>query len=141
MHVSMVSKILGLFLMVFSITLLTPIVVAVIYEEHTSQAFFLAFALTFSLGMLMWLPFSRLPNELRNRDGFIITTLFWVVLGVTGTLPLMLVDELQVSFSDALFESVSAITTTGATVLVGLDTMPKSIIYYRQQLHFLGGIG
>ncbi|MCK9502733.1 MAG: TrkH family potassium uptake protein [Porticoccaceae bacterium] len=141
MHASMVSKILGLFLMVFSITLLTPIVVAVIYEEHTSQAFFLAFALTFSLGMLMWLPFSRLPNELRNRDGFIITTLFWVVLGVTGTLPLMLVDELHLSFSDALFESVSAITTTGATVLVGLDTMPKSIIYYRQQLHFLGGIG
>jgi trk system potassium uptake protein len=141
MHASMVSKILGIFLMVFSGTLLLPIIVAVIYEEDTAGPFFLAFALTFSLGMLMWLPFSRITNDLRTRDGFLITTLFWVGLGVTGTLPLMLVDEVHLSFSDALFESVSAITTTGATVMTGLDYLPKSILYYRQQLHFLGGIG
>ena len=137
----MVSKVLGLFLMLFSISSLVPIVVAFIYEEHTGGAFFLAFAITFSLGMLMWLPFSRNPNELRNRDGFIIVVLFWVVLGVTGTLPLMLVDEIHLSFTDALFESVSGITTTGATVITGLDELPKSILYYRQQLHFLGGVG
>ena len=141
MHLSMVSKILGLFLMLFSITLLFPIVVSVIYQEHTAQAFFLSFALTFSLGLLMWLPYSRTLNELRNRDGFIITVLFWVVLSVTGTLPLMLVSEAHLTFADALFESVSAITTTGATVMTGLDQLPKSILYYRQQLHFLGGIG
>ena len=137
----MVSKVLGLFLMIFSITLLLPIVVAVIYGEDTGQAFLLAFALTFSIGMLMWLPFSRVSSDLRTRDGFIITTLFWLVLGLTGTLPLMLVDEVHLTFSDALFESISGITTTGATVLTGLDVMPKSILYYRQQLHFLGGIG
>jgi len=91
MHPTIVSRILGLFLMVFSITLLIPIVVAVIYEEQTSQAFFLAFAITFSLGMMMWLPFSRQAIELRTRDGFIITVLFWVVLGLTGILPLILV--------------------------------------------------
>jgi trk/ktr system potassium uptake protein len=141
MHTAMVSKILGLFLMVFSGTLLIPIVVAFIYEEHTAQPFFLAFALTFSLGMIMWLPFSRITNDLRTRDGFLITTLFWLGLGLTGTLPLMLVEDVHLSFSDALFESVSAITTTGATVMTGLDDMPKSILYYRQQLHFLGGIG
>jgi potassium uptake protein, TrkH family len=141
MHSSMVSKILGMFLMVFSGTLLVPIIVAVIYQEHTSQPFFLAFALTFSLGMMMWLPFSRTKNELRNRDGFVITVLFWFVLGLTGALPLMLVDELQLSVADAVFESVSGITTTGATVITGLDSLPKSVLYYRQQLHFLGGIG
>ena len=141
MHTSMVSKILGMFLMMFSVSLLIPIVVAVIYEEHTAQPFFLAFALTFSLGLLMWLPFSRTSSDLRTRDGFIITVLFWVVLGTTGSLPLMLVDEVHLPFADALFESVSAITTTGATVITGLDHLPKSILYYRQQLHFLGGIG
>ncbi|KJS09344.1 MAG: potassium transporter [Gammaproteobacteria bacterium BRH_c0] len=141
MHPNIVSRILGLFLMVFSVTLLIPIVVAVIYQEHTSQAFFLAFAITFSLGLVMWLPFSRATVELRTRDGFIITVLFWVVLGLTGTLPLMLVDEVHLSFSDAIFESVSAITTSGGTVITGLDFLPKSILYYRQQLHFLGGIG
>ncbi|MAT50596.1 MAG: potassium transporter [Porticoccaceae bacterium] len=141
MHPTMVSRILGLFLMIFSLTLLIPIVVSVIYEEHAGQAFFLAFAITFSIGMLMWLPFSRESIELRTRDGFTITVLFWVVLGLTGTLPLMLVEEVHLSFSDALFESISGITTTGATVMTGLDHMPKSILYYRQQLHFLGGIG
>ncbi|HLS97648.1 MAG TPA: TrkH family potassium uptake protein [Porticoccaceae bacterium] len=141
MHPTVVSRILGLFLMVFSITLLAPIVVAVIYQENTAQDYFLSFAITFSLGMMMWLPFSRSPIELRTRDGFIITVLFWVVLGLTGTLPLMLVDEVHLSFSDALFESVSGITTSGGTVISGLDHLPKSILYYRQQLHFLGGIG
>ncbi|MFA5494744.1 MAG: TrkH family potassium uptake protein [Porticoccaceae bacterium] len=141
MHPTIVSRILGLFLMVFSITLLIPIVVAVIYEEQTSQAFFLAFAITFSLGMMMWLPFSRQAIELRTRDGFIITVLFWVVLGLTGTLPLILVEDLYLSFTDAVFESVSGITTSGGTVISGLDVLPKSILYYRQQLHFFGGIG
>ena len=137
MHPTVVSRILGLFLMVFSITLLVPIVVAVIYQEHTAQDYFLSFAITFSLGMMMWLPFSRSPIELRTRDGFIITVLFWVVLGLTGSLPLMLVDEVHLSFSDALFESVSGITTSGGTVISGLDHLPKSILYYRQQLQFL----
>ncbi len=141
MHPAIVSRILGLFLMAFSGTLLLPIVVAVIYKEQTSEAFFLSFAITFSLGMLMWLPFSRIPIELRTRDGFIITVLFWVVLGVTGTLPLVLVDGVTTTFADALFESVSGITTSGGTVISGIDHLPKSILYYRQQLHFLGGIG
>lgn len=141
MHPSIVSRILGLFLMVFSVTLLIPIVVAVIYGEHTAKDYFLSFAITFSIGVIMWLPFSRHTLELRTRDGFLITVLFWVVLSLTGTLPLMLVDPLNLSFTDAIFESVSGITTTGATVITGLDYLPKSILYYRQQLHFLGGIG
>ena len=141
MNGAMVSKILGLLLMIFSVTLLVPILVAVIYNEDTSGAFAIAFALTFSIGTLMWLPFSRTSGDFRARDGFVITTFFWVVLGLTGSLPLMLVDEVHLSFTDALFESVSGITTTGATVMTGLDFLPKSIIYYRQQLHFLGGIG
>lgn len=141
MHPAVVSRILGLFLMLFSVTLLVPILVSVAYTEDTAGAFFLAFAITFSLGMLMWLPFSRIPIELRTRDGFIITVLFWLVLGFTGTLPLLLVDSVTLTFSDALFESVSGITTTGSTVISGLDDLPRSVLYYRQQLHFLGGIG
>lgn len=141
MHGSMVSKVLGMFLMAFSGTLLIPILVALIYGEDTIQPFFYSFALTFSLGLLMWLPYSRMSLDLRTKDGFLVTTLFWVVLGLTGALPLMLVDEVHLSFTDAVFESVSGITTTGATVITGLDHLPKSILYYRQQLHFLGGIG
>ncbi len=141
MHVPIIARILGLLLMLFSITLMPPIVVASLYGEQTQHTFFLAFAITFSIGVLVWLPYSRSNIELRTRDGFVITVLFWGVLGLVGALPLSLVDPLNLSFTDAVFESVSGLTTTGATVITGLDDLPKSILYYRQQLQWLGGIG
>lgn len=141
MHFSAISRILGLLLMLFSMTLLPPIMVASYYDESTQQAFFLAFAITFSIGMLVWLPFCRGRAELRTRDGFLVTVLFWLVLGLVGAIPLMLVEPLNLSLSDAVFESISGLTTTGATVISGLDDLPRSILYYRQQLQWLGGIG
>ena len=141
MHFSVIARILGLLLMLFSVSLLPPIVVATIYEEQTQEAFFLAFAITFSIGMITWLPNSRSQAELRTRDGFLVTVLFWLTLGLGGALPLSLVDPLNLSITDAVFESISGLTTTGATVITGLDELPKSILYYRQQLQWLGGIG
>ena len=137
----MISKVLGMLMMIFSLTLLPPILVASIYNETTHQDFFLSFAIIFSIGMLMWLPFSRKTVVLRTRDGFFVTVFFWLVLSVFGTLPLMFSEATNLVFIDALFESVSGLTTTGATVLSGLDDLPKSILYYRQQLQWLGGIG
>ncbi len=141
MRFPVIARVLGLLLMLFSGSLLPPIVVASIYGEQTQQAFFLAFAITFSIGMLVWLPNSRSEAELRTRDGFVITVLFWLTLSLGGALPLGLVDPLSLSFTDAVFESISGLTTTGATVITGLDELPKSILYYRQQLQWLGGIG
>ena len=63
------------------------------------------------------------------------------MLGLFGALPLLLADSLSLSITDAIFESISGLTTTGATVITGLDDLPKSILYYRQQLQWLGGIG
>jgi trk system potassium uptake protein TrkH len=67
--------------------------------------------------------------------------LFWSVLGTAGALPLILSDATPVSFTDAVFESISGLTTTGSTVLIGLDTLPYSILFYRQELQWLGGMG
>lgn len=141
MHFSAIARILGLLLMLFSITMLPPIMVASYYDESTQQAFFLAFAFTFSIGMLAWLPYCRGQIEMRTRDGFLVTVLFWLVLGLVGSIPLMLVDPLNLSFTNAVFESISGLTTTGATVITGLDDLPRSVLYYRQQLQWLGGIG
>lgn len=137
----MISKVLGMLMMIFSLTLLPPILVAGIYNETTHQDFFLSFAIIFSIGMLMWLPFSRKNVVLRTRDGFLITVMFWLELGIVGALPFYLTDVINLSFTDAVFESMSGLTTTGATVISGLDFLPKSILYYRQQLQWLGGIG
>ena len=103
--------------------------------------FALAFAITLIVGLVFWLPSKRVPAEMRTRDGFLITVFFWLVLSTFGALPLMLSEAAKLSFINALFESVSGFTTTGATVISGLDDLPKSILYYRQQLQWLGGIG
>ena len=141
MHIAVIARVLGILLMIFSLTMLSPILVAWGFEENTSPTFLLAFVITLLVGILFWLPSKNSQGELRTRDGFIVTVLFWLVLSTFGALPLMLSEAPNLSFMDALFESISGLTTTGATVISGLDHLPKSILYYRQQLQWLGGIG
>ena len=141
MHFTVIARILGLLLMLFSIAQLPSVGVALYYGEETLFTFIGAFVITLAVGLVIWLPFSGSKHDLRIRDGFMVTVLFWVVLGFAGSLPLMLGTEPHLSFTDAVFESMSGLTTTGATVMTGLDDLPKSVLYYRQQLQWLGGIG
>ena len=141
MHPDAVQRVLGVLLMVFSLTMLPPGVLALAVADGVASAFWLTFVLLFALGGLLWLPVRRSRRELRTRDGFFVVAMFWVVLGVAGALPLLLQDEVSFGFVDALFESVSGLTTTGATAIVGIDYLPLSIQYYRQQLQWLGGMG
>ena len=80
-------------------------------------------------------------GDLRTKDGFIITIFFWTILAIFGSFPLFLANLDDISYIDALFESISGLTTTGATVFVGLDDMAKSLLFYRQLLQWLGGMG
>lgn len=141
MNWTVVQRILGLLLMMFSITMLPPIIVDFIYREGSWLPFVEGFALTLASGFLIWLPVRKLRRELRLRDGFLVVASFWTVLGTFGAAPLYLADVPAMTFTDAVFESMSGLTTTGATVLTGLDTLPKAILYYRQQLQWLGGMG
>ncbi len=141
MQNAVILRITGQFLMVFSITLLPPIFVDLIYRENAGQAFYISYAMLIIIGFLIYYPVRNQRAELRLRDGFIVVVLFWLVLGLAGAAPLYLYTPLHISFTDALFESISGSTTTGATVLVGLDSMPHGILFYRQELQWLGGMG
>ncbi|MBU6950199.1 TrkH family potassium uptake protein [Hahella sp. HN01] len=141
MHYSAIAKILGVLLMLFSTTMIPPIVVSLIYEDGHMQPFLTAMCGIFLTGLLVWLPVFRQTSELRIRDGFVVTVLFWVVLSLSGAVPLYLSEHPHLSLVDAIFESVSGLTTTGATVMTGIDILPKSILWYRQQLQWLGGMG
>ena len=136
-----VQRILGLLLMMFSITMVPPVVVDLIYKEQSWRPFVESFGLTLFFGLLLWYPVRHSRKDLRLRDGFLVVASFWAGLGMAGALPLYLADVPVMSFTDAVFESVSGLTTTGATVLSGLDALPKAILYYRQQLQWLGGMG
>ena len=141
MKILAIQRVFGLFLVVFSSTLLPPMLVSLIYGDHELVHFIEAFLLTLLTGLLLWLPVRNYRKEFRLRDGFIIVAMFWIVLGLVGALPLYMGHPLNISVTDAIFESMSGLTTTGATVITGLDSLPKSILYYRQQLQWLGGIG
>ena len=138
---SVVQRILGLLLMMFSLTMLPPIAVSVIFDDHSWLSFLEGFGLTLAAGLLLWLPVHRSKKDLRLRDGFLVVAAFWTVLGSFGAAPLYFDDSIDLSLTDAIFESMSGLTTTGATVLTGLDALPRSILYYRQQLQWLGGMG
>ncbi|MBT8147743.1 MAG: TrkH family potassium uptake protein [Gammaproteobacteria bacterium] len=142
MHFSIIVKILGILLMLFSfLSNLPPMLVALLYREDTVSAFGASLILTFTMGLVLWLLTARSKQELRTRDGFLVVTLFWTVLGTFGCLPFLFAPEPTLSITDAVFESLSGLTTTGATVISGLDDLPRSILFYRQQLQWLGGMG
>lgn len=141
MNLLIVQRILGLLLMLFSVTMLPPIGVALYFDDGNWQPFLSSFGALLLLGAVVWWPVRKRVRELRLRDGFLVVALFWIVLGAAGAAPLLLSQRVAMSLTDAVFEAVSGFTTTGATVLVGLDAMPQSLLYYRNQIEWLGGIG
>jgi trk system potassium uptake protein len=141
MQPQVMLRILGLLVMIFSMTMLPPIVIDVLYGEQMWAPFVYALIILLGLGTLMWYPFRTAREELRTRDGFLVVVLFWLALGLSGAVPLILSSSPHLSLADAVFESMSALTTTGATVITGIDDLPKSILFYRQQLQWLGGMG
>ena len=142
MQLSIVAKTLGLLLMVFSFAQVPPILVDLIYSEGEYLTFVFSFILTVLGGLILWWPFRAIKKSFRLREGVLIVVSFWIVLSLFGTLPFLITESISnLSFSNAFFESMSGLTTTGATVLSQLDDLPKSILFYRQQLQWLGGMG
>ena len=136
-----IARTLGLLLLIFSISLLPPMAVYGWYQQGAIYPFIITFILTFGVGILLWAPARAARAELKARDGFLVVVLVWLVACLAGAVPFYLYFYPDLSFTDALFESVSGLSTSGATVLTHLDTLPHSILYYRQQLTLLGGIG
>ena len=141
MQIKSVIRILGLLLMLFSLAIIPPILVSVIYSDGETWSFFYALILIFVSGLLLWLPAMQAKTDLKLRDGFMIVVLFWFVLSTFASLPMILSESLSISITDAIFESISGLTTTGATILNNIDDLPKSILFHRQYLQWLGGLG
>ncbi len=142
MHFAVVARILGVLLMLFSMLANLPsILVSFLYGDGEVSSFWTSAMITFATGFTLWLVTLRSKKELRTRDGFLVVTLFRTVLSTFGALPFLFSLDVRLSVTDAIFESFSGLTTTGATVITGLDVLPKSILFYRAQLQWLGGMG
>ncbi len=142
-QLKVVQRVVGILLALFSVTFVTPVIIGLLYRDpiNAITPFFEAFAATMLVGLVLALPVRSHKGQLRLRDGFLVVVLFWAVLGIFGGLPFYLYSALDMSLGSAIFESMSGLTTTGATVIVGLDLLPRSILFYRQQMQWLGGMG
>jgi trk system potassium uptake protein TrkH len=135
-----VAHVLGLLLASFAFTYLLPIGCSLLLADPLWPKFLLAAALTAGCGLGLaaaTLPFRR---ELRPRDGFLLVTLGWLLVPAAAALPLLLALP-GLSFTGAYFEAMSGLTTTGSTVLTGLDHLPPSLNFWRHSLHWFGGLG
>ncbi|MHB0972870.1 MAG: TrkH family potassium uptake protein [Thiobacillus sp.] len=135
-----ILHVLGLVVLIFAFTMLLPLAVAFIWRDAALHAYDEAFVITFTSGLLVWLFTRRNKRELQTRDGFLLVVLVWAALPAFAALPLMYYLP-GLSFTDAYFETASGLSTTGATVLAGLDALPPSINLWRHLLNWLGGMG
>ena len=139
-RIAPVVNVFSTVVMLFALTMAAPLVVSLIYDDAALLMYDQAIAITFIAGVIMRLTTIHRRRELMPRDGFVLVFMVWTILPAFATLPLMLyIDNL--SFTDAYFETVSGITTTGATVLSNLDRLPPSINFWRCELVWLGGMG
>lgn len=132
--------VLGLILMIFGLTYILPIATSLYFADGMTEHFQQGMSLNIGIGCIMTGVTMRFRGEIKTRDGYLLVTFFWILMASMATLPLMW-GMPGLSFTDAFFETVSGLTTTGATVFTGLDTLAPSLNLWRHELNWLGGLG
>ncbi len=135
-----VAHVLGMLMALFAVTFVLPLVSALVFQDGTFDDFAIAAGINVVIGLAIAGATRRYKRELKARDGFLLVTLTWVLMSLSAAVPLMIALP-GISFTDAYFEAVSGLTTTGSTVITGLDNLPPSINLWRHALHWFGGIG
>ena len=138
MNPKSILNLFSILVLFFSFSYLFPIIVSLIYEDGAFSIFLKTLILVSSVGAVGLILTRNIKNELSQKDGFVIIVMFWIILSFAGSIPFYLSG---MSFIDSFFESMSGITTTGATVISNIDTLPESILFYRQLLQWMGGMG
>ena len=135
-----VAHVLGMLMALFAVTFVLPLVSALVFQDGAFDDFAIAAGINVVIGLAIAGATRRYKRELKARDGFLLVTLTWVLMSLSAAVPLMIALP-GISFTDAYFEAVSGLTTTGSTVITGLDNLPPSINLWRHALHWFGGIG
>ena len=138
MNLKSIVNLFSILVLFFSLSYIFPIIISLIFDDGATELFIYTLLGVVLIGLLGLLATRKVDNELSQKDGFVIIVLFWVVLCFAGSIPFYLSGMNAI---DSIFESMSGITTTGATVISNLDTLPESLLFYRQLLQWMGGMG
>ena len=139
MNLKMVVKTIGKLLQAEALFMLLPLLVSVYYKENLLYVYAIVISLLLVTGTIMTLPKPK-TRTIYAREGFLIVSLSWILMSLFGALPFMISGEIP-SVIDAIFETVSGFTTTGTTILVDIESMSKSLLFWRAFTHWLGGMG
>ena len=140
MNLRPILYITGILLLILGVSLILPMMVDVYANNNDWKIFFVCIVITTFFGGALYLSNAGYKAEIGVREAFLLTASSWVIVSIVGAMPFWL-SELRLSFTDAIFESVSGITTTGSTVIQGLDQAPPGILIWRALLQWLGGVG
>jgi len=140
MHPKGVIWTLGILVALFGCGMMAPALISLYYASGHADHFILSGCLTSALGLSMMRWAGSAPRQLSHKDGFLIVALAWVTLSLLGAIPFW-TTGVCTTVIDGLFESTSGLTTTGATILTGLDSLPPSILFWRSMQEWLGGMG
>jgi trk system potassium uptake protein len=136
----LIARAFSLLLIVEGLFMLVSAGVSFLYHEHAATAFCYSALISVVTGVLVFTPFRNEEKIYGNKEGYIIVTGIWIIFSIFGTLPFLISGSIT-SFGDAFFESMSGFTTTGATILTNIESMPHGILFWRSLTQWLGGIG
>lgn len=141
MNYRVILYITGFLLMLTGLFMLSACIFSIYYGENDTLAIIISGAITSTTGVVLWYLFRDAKgSEIKKKEGYLIVTLGWVMMSVFGTLPFIIHGSIP-SFTDALFETVSGFTTTGASILTDVEALPKGLLFWRSLTHWIGGMG
>ena len=135
-----IARAFSLLLIVEGLFMLLSAGVSFLYHEHAATSFCYSALIAIVTGVLVFTPLRNEERIFGNKEGYIIVTGIWIIFSIFGTLPFLISGSIT-SFGDAFFESMSGFTTTGATILTNIESMPHGILFWRSLTQWLGGIG
>ncbi|MDO8965857.1 MAG: potassium transporter TrkG [Algoriphagus sp.] len=139
LHFKAIGKIMGALLFLIGVLMLPAAAISWIYEEN-SNPIMISAAISLFIGMIAFFSFSKYDQLVRKREGYLIVVLSWIFMTGFGMLPFILSEEVT-SVYDALFETVSGLTTTGASILTDIEAIPKGLLFWRSMTQWIGGLG
>ena len=135
-----VIHIIGLLLCIEAIAMTIPMITDLIYKNEDWDEFLLSALITFFIGLVLYYSFRKEKIIIKVRQAFVLTFLSWIVIAIFASIPFVFTSA-NLNYSDSFFESISGITTTGATVISNLDDLHHGILIWRALLQWFGGIG
>ena len=135
-----VLNIIGLLLCIEALAMLIPMMVDLLYQKPDWEKFFFSSIITFFIGLVLYFSFKKEKILIKVREAFVLTIFSWIIIAVFASLPFVFSSS-NLNYTDAFFESISGITTTGATVINNLDDLNEGILIWRSLLQWFGGIG